>query len=271
MPQRAAALSLGFALAALLLSAPLHAQATQPAEPAGEKRGANEWLTRIDQRADQLQTLKAKLRYDRIKGLLGSRQRRFGTLTYKAGQPPRFAVHFDRLIEDGQLREQDRWYIFDGRWLAEKRIDERIFIRRELVPKGKQRDVLQMGGQGPFVLPLDQDKAYLLKRFDVNVVRDESSDDQALKNTVHLRLTPKPNRDIDLTQVDLWYDRDTLLPQRAVTIKGEEGAQNKSIVTLLEVNLDATLAGDAFDTTPPDDDNWDVQIKRLQNEAPSGD
>jgi outer membrane lipoprotein-sorting protein len=87
---------------------------------------------------------------------------------------------------------------------------------------------------------------------------------------VHLQLTPKPDRDIDLTRVNLWYDRETLLPQRAVTVKGDEGAQNKSIVTLLDVTMNAELEADAFDTAPPQQPGWDVEIKRLkQSQSPT--
>jgi outer membrane lipoprotein-sorting protein len=252
------------------VASPTFAQATQPAAQGDEaafpdtSQRAQRWLQRIEKRADRIDGLKAKLRYDRVKGLLGSKQRRFGTLTYQAGDPPRFAVHFNKLLEGNTARDQNRWYMFDGRWLAEKRADEKIFIRRELVPAGEKRDVLQMGGQGPFVLALDQDKQHVLNRFRVKVIAEQDDDPP---NTIHLRLTPRPDREIDLTQVDLWYDKDSLLPQRAVTVKGEGGAQNKSIVTLLEVDTDMKVDASVFDTTPPNKKGWDVEIKRLQRPA----
>src|SRR5690606_9605697 len=86
------------------------------------------WLTKLEARSDEIRTLTARLRYDKIDALLGDEQRRFGMLHYQAGPPARFAVHFDRLVVDGNRgRQQNRWYVFDGRWLVERLDDEKQF------------------------------------------------------------------------------------------------------------------------------------------------
>jgi hypothetical protein len=256
-------------------TASLHAAdqsaATQPADtqPAHDiDPRADKWLTRIEQRADKIDTMQVKLRYDRIKGLLGSKQRWFGTLKYKAGSPAHFAVHFNKRIEGNTARDLDRTYIFDGRWLAEVRADEKIFIRRELAPAGEQKQSLAIDSQGPFVLPLDQDKEYVLDRFKVRFVPEAADDPD---QTIHLQLTPRPGKGIDLKQVDLWYDKQSLLPKRAVSRKGgPQGAADKSVLTVLDVNQKANIADDAFDTMPPEQGDWEVQIKRLGDPRRSG-
>jgi hypothetical protein len=241
---------------------------TQPSE-------AERWLTRIEKRAKKLDTLKVRLRYDRIKGLLGSKVRRFGTLKYKAGTPVQFSVHFDRLVEGNRARPLDRTYTFDGRWLAEKRSNEKVFIRRELVPKGQKRGLFEMEHQ-PFVLPLDQDKEYVLERFNVQLMQARENDEgknkgkanakEGDKNLIHLRLTPKEGKSIDLKRVDLWYDRESLLPKRAVTRQaGADEAADRSVVEVLSVKA-VELKKGAFDTSPPTGDNWQVQIKRLKRD-----
>jgi outer membrane lipoprotein-sorting protein len=261
--QRRTLMSLLMAVALLPTAPAVLGQATQPAWQQGDQpQTAEQWLTQIEERADEIDTLQARLRYDRVKGLLGAKQSRFGTLKYAAGPPVRFAVHFTKLLEGRAAREQNRHYIFDGRWLAEKRVDEKIFVRRELVPAGQKRNLLQMDGDGPFVLPLNQDKQHVLKRFNVKVVPSQSDDPQ---NTVHLRLTPKEGREIDFSRVDLWYDKQTLLPKRATTVKKEGGAENKSVVTLLDVQKNVDFAQGAFDTAPPQGPGWEVQVKRLKD------
>ena len=63
---------------------------------------ADAFMDQIEQHSKQIKTLKAKLRYDRIQGLLGDEQRRFGRLSYAAGPPARFAIHFDKRVTDGE-------------------------------------------------------------------------------------------------------------------------------------------------------------------------
>lgn len=236
----------------------LGAPATQPAasQPAAK---VVKWLDKIQQRAKTLKTLHAKVRYDRVQGLLGDTQRRFGTLVYEAGPPAKFSVHFDRLIVDRAARPQNRYYVFDGHWLAEKLEDQKIFTRRQLVPAGQSRKLFDLEA-GPFVLPLDADKARILKRFNVTIVPPKADDPKHLANSIHLRLTPKDKSQIDQKQIDLWYDKKTLLPLRAAT---RDRSENESIIDLFNLMPDKPVAAEQFDTTPPTGGGWDVRIKPL--------
>ncbi len=175
--------------------------ATQPT--ANTANTADAWLDRIEQRAQAIDTLHAQLRYERVQGLLGDRQIRFGDIFYEAGSPKRFAIHFDRIVLNNQLQQRDKWYIFDGHWLAERDHAQKVFIRRELVPPGKQGEQMLDLENSPFVVPLDLKKQSVLERFEVTLVPDGSADganneeDKEAQNTVHLRLTPRPKVDVD--------------------------------------------------------------------------
>ncbi|MCC7145855.1 MAG: hypothetical protein IT443_05370 [Phycisphaeraceae bacterium] len=311
MSIRSASLGLLFSVVSLLAcqSAPAHGEqspptaATEPATaevspPADETSApaqgivtspqAEEWLDRIAKRHRSLKTLKATLVYDRLQGILGDKQRRFGTLFYTAGPPGKFALHFDRLLVDERLEKQDRWYIFDGHWLIE-RLDERHqFLAHEIVPPRstpgstpgsapgsdgvneprtsvsgdsppansdatKSPDPLALG-QGPFAVPISPDKDRLLRRFSA-VVIESAEDDPA--NSVHLRLYPKPGARIDYTQVDSWYDRDSLMPLRVRTI---DDSENESLVQLSKVEENPMLDEKLFNTKPPTERGWEVQI-----------
>ena len=224
--------------------------ATKPAD-AGTNT-AEAWLEKIERRAADIETLQAKLRYDRIQGLLGDEQRRLGTLAYDAGPPPRFRANFHKRIVNRRGDHIDRTWIFDGHWLAERNGDDKTFIRWELVAADEQaKDLLDLG-EGPFALPLNMQKDAVLRRFDVTLIPEDD---------VHLRLVPKDGMDIEQTQIDLWYDRETLLPTRCATM---DDSENESIVELSDVVVNEELNDVSFDTSPPKGRGWTVDEHPLE-------
>jgi hypothetical protein len=192
--------------------------------------------------------------------LLGDEQRRFGEVVYVSDAPARFAVRFDRLWADGNWREQDRWYIFDGTWLAERFEDERRFTRHRVTPEGadpKEIDPLAMG-QGPFVVPVAPKKERILARFEVSLLPAGQGVEDPPENSVRLRLTPRPNVDVPFDRVDLWYERDTLMPLRAATYDDE--ADSRSVLRLWDPKVNVPIEERLLSTEPPDEPNWEVHI-----------
>lgn len=227
------------------------------------------WLDRIEARSAAVKSLHAQLMVDRIQNLVGDRQRRFGTMVYDAGPPGRFAVHFDRLLVDRRLDHDQRHYVFDGQWLVERYEKDKLYIKRQVVaPRdgqasaGDRDDPLALG-TGPFVVPVQLKKASLLKRFSAELVGLESD---GSSTTIHLRLVPKPGHAIAWTQVDLWYDHQTLLPRRARTI---DDSENESVVVLSDVRVDEPVDASVIDTSVPTDRGWRIEIKPW-NEKGSG-
>ncbi|MEQ9454525.1 MAG: hypothetical protein RLN76_08030 [Phycisphaeraceae bacterium] len=220
---------------------------SDPGEAAAVSAEAERLLERVEGAADALESLRARLRYDRIQGLLGDEQRRFGELRYAAGPPAKFAVHFEYLIVDERRDRQNRWYIFDGRYLAERLEDEKLFIRREVV--GEDQDAAEVDplrfGSGPFSLPLNLKKDEVLARFEVRVIPGRSDDPEG---TFHLRLTPKEHVEIDQTVIDLWYDEATALPRRVRTL---DRSENESIIDLLRVQTGVGVREADFRTDAP--------------------
>ncbi|MFA9479811.1 outer membrane lipoprotein carrier protein LolA [Phycisphaerales bacterium AB-hyl4] len=219
---------------------------------------AEQWLERIEARSDEIDTLTARVRYDRVQVLLGDEQTRFGRLTYDAGPPARFHVHFDRMAMHDEMQMQERRYIFDGRWLAERHDDQRLFILRELVAEGDEGEDLLRLGEGPFALPLDLQKDTVLERFEVALVTE---DEPAFEEAVLLRLTPRPGVEIDQTQIDIWYDRETRLPLQVRTVNDVD--QTESTIRLGEMQTGVDVDEAVFDTTPPDAAGWQVERRAL--------
>lgn len=67
---------------------------------------------------------------------------------------------------------------------------------------------------------------------------------------------------MDLTRIDLWYDRETLIPRRVATV---DDSENTSIIDLMKVQTNRDLPDRTFDTTPPRGAGWDVQVVPLDD------
>lgn len=218
------------------------------------------WLDRIDSATAAIKTLDANLVYDRVQQLVGDRQRRFGTLLYVAGPPGRFAVHFNRLLVDRRLDHDDRHYIFDGQWLIERYDREKLFIKRQLAPPPSGTDTPAqsadplMLGTGPFIIPIRLNKTSLLQRFDVQLIPDSAEH----PDTLHFRLLPKAEYPCQYTDIQLWYDRQTLLPIRIHTA---DESENESIVVLKNMRLNAPIDRTRIDPETPTEPGWRIEIQ----------
>ena len=239
-------------------SAPASSE-TQAEQP----QTAEGWLEAIEQSAADLHTLTAKLRYDRDQLLLGDHQRRFGTLTYQAGPPPKFVAHFDRLLVDDQWSEPDLRYIYDGRWLLKRDQENKTAVRYQLVPDGQEAaDAMELG-EGPFPVPLNLKKDAVLQRFDVQLVSFEEGDPE---NSVHLLLTPHEDYPTELTEIEFWFDRGTRLPQQ---VKSTDDSGNMTVVLLLETQVNPELQEQTFDTQLPTEPGWQTDENRIKTEPAS--
>lgn len=265
------------------VDAPTTAPASQPAEtqpetqPAGEAKAeapdsqpddsAEGWLERIETAAGDVTTLKAKLRYDRNQLLLGDEQRRFGTLIYQAGPPPKFEVHFDRKFVDGNWSQPDLYYIYDGKWLLKRDHENKTAVRYQLVPDDEADDPENPApremelGEGPFPIPLNLKKDRVLEKFEVAVKPDHEDDPD---NSVHLTLTPKEGNDTDLAVIDLWFDRESLQP---VSVSTLDESDTQTVVHLSETVINAELPEQTFDTALPIEPGWQIDENRIADDT----
>jgi len=243
---------------------PIISISEEPGESDSSVSRIDEILDRIEAKSNQIKTLQAKIRYDRIQGLLGDEQRRFGSLVYQAGPPARFSIHFDRLIVDDTVRMQNRRYVFDGHWLTEKLDDQKIYIRRQLVDENENADLIKLG-EGPFALPLNQKKEEILNRFDVTIMDDniENEDEEYPANCLHLLLKPREELDIKPTRIELWYDRESYLPKRAASI--DEKEESESIIDILNLQENIDVDPRVFQSIPPTEPGWQIEVKPLED------
>jgi len=224
------------------------------------KAQAVAWLERIEQSAGDTHTLTADLRYDRNQLLLGDKQRRFGELVYHAGPPPKFQIHFIKLLVDDHWTQPDLKYIYDGRWLLKRDQENQTAVRYQLVADDDEpADAMELG-EGPFPVPLNLKKEKVLKRFDAEVIPPVDDDPEA---SVHLRLTPHADHETDLTQIDLWFDRETCLPLAVSTI---DDSETQTVVQLTNTLVNPDLQDQNFDTSLPTEPGWQTDENRIQSE-----
>ncbi len=176
-------------------------------------------LDKLERSAADLRDFVADLSYVKWDSVLGRNETRLGELIYqvKPDGTRRFAILLQRLIVSGRARDRSKHYIFDGSWLVEIDHDNKMFLKRQIVPPGRRFDPLKLG-EGPFPLPVGQPRDEVRARFDVTLLK--SPQDKMLAKQLASRavdgllLVPKPGsaQAGDFEQVELFYDRDTALP-----------------------------------------------------------
>ncbi len=214
-------------------------------------------LDRIEAKSDQIKTYQAALRYDQIQGLLGDQQTRYGAIYYKAGPPAQFCIHFQRVVIDGKLQKQNRRWIYDGQWLVERLDDKKQIFKRQLKPSANNAPLALE--DSPFPIPLTIKKDRILKRFAVTLEpANPDAEVKEPKNSYHLKLIPHANSTIEFSRIDLWYDRDTLLPLKCHTFK--EDSDDEQIFELFKAVANEPLDAKYIDTSIPTERGWQVEI-----------
>ncbi|MFI4860372.1 MAG: outer membrane lipoprotein carrier protein LolA [Phycisphaerales bacterium JB063] len=242
----------------------------EPGEVAGDEEdavvSAAALLERIEQAAAEMQTLRCRVRYTRVQGLLGDEQRRFGDLFYAAAnddEPTRFAIHLDGLVLDDRMRTIDQWFIYDSRFLLERNHDDQTATRREIRSADAENEETLALDSGTIPIPLRLKKDDVLAQYDAVQRGDETVGDWTLH---HLELTPKQDAaqgGDDPAVLHLWFDSETLLLTKVVTVEGND--QIELLFAPSEMQPNAEIAPGTFDTTLPDEaDGWDVQDVPLE-------
>lgn len=278
-------------LAAVLAQAPAPT-APAPTKPADAQPASAEFpdaealLDALEHADDTIDTFQADIVYDKVFMLQADRHTRYGKLCYVVddrnpqppGSPPlrTFAVTFDSLVFDGNARPDEQAWIFDGRWLIEKRFDEKQYVAREIAPPGSKIDPLRLG-EGPLPIPIGQRKDDILQYYLVQLLPtldgfDPEDPAQAnymanLDGATHLALTPTTIR-VDIEQfssISIWYRRNAdgiLLPILARTF---DRAGDETFVQLTNIHINQPIPEDVIDNSPPPrDSGWTVQIERYR-------
>lgn len=230
----------------------------------------HEILDRLEASAADLESFTGTIYYETYDDLLDRREIRLGEIIYRIAQAEEsarditsFAVLFDTLIIGQRRSDRQKHYVFHGRWLAEVDHENRQFIKRELVPPGRQLDPLKLG-EGPIPLPIGQPKDQVLARFDVSLHElPEDGPLARLENVDGLLLIPRENTPEadEYSRVELYYDRETNLP---VGINAIEINDNRKTVRLSSVKRNPELTDEQIQqlsVEEPDPRRWSIDVR----------
>lgn len=216
-------------------------------------------LDRLDALGERLTDFDADVTLTSVDPTFGSRTSRRGKVWYqsKPGGDARIRVGFaTRALDDDDPTPDRVEYVLDNGWLVDRNYEKKVEVRRQVTAPGERINLLRLG-EGPFPLPIGQDKAEVRKLFDVE--RKPLAAD-APAGTTRLTLTPKPDTQFadKFASIDVWVDDATGMPRRIVTVDPRE---NESITTLENVRVNPGLADADFQLEAVS--NWDVTTERF--------
>jgi hypothetical protein len=239
-----------------------------PEQVVNEPNPTDLLLDELERSASDLRDFQAEFIYFKHDAVLDHDQIRTGEVVFQArpGGTKRFAILMERLIVGTRARDRRTHWIFDGRWLVEIDHEEKIFIKREIVPPGETFDPLKFG-EGPFPMPIGQPKNEVRARFDAKRVdrpRDETLAEQLGDRPVKgLLLVPKPDAPEagDFEWAEVFYDHETLLP---VGISLWETGGDRKTVTLCNLRRNAGVDEAKLSIREPDGPEWRIDVPRYQ-------
>ena len=228
---------------------PVAPSAAPDTVPGAAARGPNivdarieELLDALEHGTDALKDFHANVAYTKFDAATNGTVRQLGRLLYVKGPDAtaanpasgpatkpatkpgtKLGVFFDEYFEaDGRGDKVDQQFVFADGWLCERDPGRKQFIKRQIVPPGESFDPLKLG-EGPIPLPIGQRKSEVLRRYIVST--PPMPDAELLRGLKPeslrpLRLVPMTigaaggdtSSPDDFVQIDLFYDKETLLP-----------------------------------------------------------
>jgi hypothetical protein len=242
----------------------------EPAE--GLQDPVGDLLDVLERSGDDLHTFTASVIYEVEDALLGDTVIRQGRIVYRVDPETRarsFAILFDFKVENRRKIEKSKHYVFSGRWLAEIDRDQKLFIKHEVAPEGREIDPLKLG-EGPFPLPIGQKRRDVEDRFDASLLPTPVSGLLGrLKDRGEVDgLLLKPRADTaaakDIERIELFYDRATHLPV-GVSLIERNGDRKTALLSDLRRNPDLTDAETAaLSVETPTGADWEVDVRLLE-------
>ncbi len=240
------------ALALLPLSASAQTRPTTQSD-----QSVDAWLDRLDARGKNLNNFTADLRLTETDNSTMLSTTRLGTIVFQREKKgdARMKITFDKKIvsEDRPpLNEKIEYVLKDG-WLIERDHRLRKQISRQVVRPGEKINLLKLG-EGPFPLPIGQDKQQVHEQFDVKLIPPAKEDPAA--SAVHLQLIPKSGSQFErkFSSIDVWVNGKTDMPIRIEAVDRNGTTTRTTDLDHLKVNT--PLPASAFDL-PPLPEGWE--------------
>jgi outer membrane lipoprotein-sorting protein len=252
---------LGIGLVMLMFVGCASAQTSAPIAPAGPKTistssDVDDVLDALDARGKNLSDFTADVSLTDVDNANGTDSTLAGKIWMQKlpGDDARLRVTFDKKITNGKEKADKSEYTLDKGWLIDRKYADRQEIRRQVLKPGQKMNLLKLG-EGPFPLPLGQDKADVHRLFDVKKI-DPAKDDPP--GTIHMQLIPKPGTQFEnkFKTIDFWVDPASQMPVRIQTLDRNETTTRTT--ELKDVKIDSKLSDKDFELPKISEGEWKI-------------
>lgn len=172
-----------------------------------------------------------------------------------SGDDARLRVSFDRKVSNNTPSKTHQEYVLAGGTLTDRNYETSKENRYQVLKPGQKMNLLKLG-EGPFPLPLGQDKADVHKMFDVKKLTPDDG-----PTDTHVQLIPKPGtRFADrFATIDFWVDMKSRFP---VKIKTTDPNQTTTRTTeLSNIQINTNLKDSDFTLEKIDPNKWTITEK----------
>jgi hypothetical protein len=219
-------------------------------------------LDALDRRGKELNDFTANVTLTDTDTALGNETRLSGKIWMQrlGRDDARLRVNFDRREANGQVRGERQEFMLAGGQLTERNYVDATEIRRQVLKPGQKMNLLKLG-EGPFPLPLGQDKADVHEMFEVKKIAPATDDSPG---TVHVQLTPKPASQFAdrFATIDFWVDPQSRMPVRIVT--QDPNGTTQRTTELKDVKVNANLTERDFQLEPIDEKKWTIRSQAYE-------
>lgn len=237
---------------------------TKPSVPPrlSAESSIDELLDALDARGKHLESLSASVRLTETDPGMGSTVIRTGRFWLSnAGGDPRVRVRCEQRQVANRVRDEVIEYLLSGDTLFDRDVSRKREVRRKIRRASERTNLLKLG-EGPFPLPIGQDRVEVLREFEVSKPPPGPDDPPG---TVRLRL--KPRRDSSFARrfssMDVWISLDDAMPIKVLV--DDEDAGVVRVSELSEVKINAAVDRRDLELPPIDPREWDIIQEELRD------
>jgi len=202
-------------------------------------------LDGLKQKTSRLQSYQCEVNYLFSQPLLESKTLRTGNLYYAwLGNGSKLRINFDTLTQDENPQQKyGEQYIFDGQWLTHIDYQIKQVQKRQLAEANEQIDAFELAKRNFPLIGFDKTED-LKQQFDINLVGEPNG-----LTHLHLKVKPDSQYKDDYKSVDVWIDKQLMLPAKISAVSTEGDIYE---ISFTKPKVNETIDEKVFEFTIPD-------------------
>ena len=202
-------------------------------------------LDGLKQKTSQLRSYQCKANYLFSQPLLESKTLRTGNLYYaRLGNGSKLRINFDTLTQDENPQQKyGEQYIFDGRWLTHIDYQIKQVQKRQLAEANEQIDAFELAKRNFPLIGFDKTED-LRQQFDINLVGEPNG-----LTHLHLKVKPDSIYKDDYKSVEVWIDKQLMLPAKISAVSTEGDIYE---ISFARPKVNEVIDGKVFEFSIPD-------------------